>query len=573
MFPDLLGLKESKSYEIFPHRDDNDVNKKKNNVKSRRLRRQRSHSFDDKDFLDNGNGSDGDTTTIPVIDVNNESSKESVHSSRVKSNDKEFKSFIGHQQSDSVDDINNTVDIHFVNKDKTSFSGAAFIPDGGRCNRKLTSISESNDDLAALPQLSTAQSTCTSGASLIVNQLDITSTEKKFSFVRLHTALKTFSPRNETVVVSIYFEPTVLLYEVVVVDILVEKVVSRIYVYQKEISIQMWRRKAVLKKQEKLKYFTEPYDNLQRKTNGLKSRKTTQQSKGGSAPKHRQRRVNNELDLNSKIKEWNENDSVCKFFNQNKTDSIKVNDDVEFTSDGIDNDKKDSQSLSFVTAIIDSLNSCRTGYNYRYRLMNDLTAHPFVTFSNIPESLKAELQPAPVDAHSSVSQAKKIHMLEQSTNSLKECVHLANDFAGSTVADLKRIENEETADYKQVDALNPNRIVWRLRWQFAIKVTIETNRNRKKLREEWSQLATNLLLRKRKDEEEQLSFQRNNMGYRKHKIRTRRFGLSCDGVGGGGDFPVSVEQIAQYREEMSVRRKKKKIEKGGKNNEVLSMQA
>ena len=502
---------------------------------TRVMRRQRSHSFDDKDIFQEGNSDDNRFIAPPISPPKDTSCLTPAFQSNKKAS---TNNIIQRLQSKSFDDndvpCGNNISCHSSPSRETD----------SKSSRRLLHRSESKDDICVgistsslldkdviYPRLPN-QSSFTNKSLSRDNSNSPVLCRAERSFVRIYTGLKTFTPRNETVAVAIFFEPLSLVYEIVILDLLDEAEVRRLYVFQGEIIFQLRQRKT---------------STALKAENSKNSLKNSPQM--GLVNRKKSRRYNNQSELKSMVSKWQMNNDTEK------------DDTQEIDLDTIDIrslNRTSVQPLMFAKIIMKCLRSQRQRNVSRYCLVNDMIAKNFTCFSHIPEDMKKVI-PSTIDAKDLIVKAKSISAVKESTSTLKKSLDNVDEVVDAC-RELPVIEHH----YCQQNTRNPNQLKWRLKWQFAIAAVIKENKARKQIRSGWGDLIS-LAYEEKKDkaEAEAKIHHRDDVDFRKLRVKTRRIGINSE-MNRDGDLTQSVATLAnQYKTEMQARRKLKS-EKSGK---------
>lgn len=369
------------------------------------------------------------------------------------------------------------------------------------------------------------------------------------SFVRVYVGLKTFLPRNKTVVIAIYIQAAALIYEVVIIDVLDEKEVCRFYVSQGEIVFQLRKRKVA---QKQSKFAPLPPTNEEGTTElGEKiiSRKTTASTGNGNKPINKTRRRTDGESTLSEVRKWQ----------NNQEGALKLDFDDDIDLDTVDVNTFTTTKLPsnfFPRIILKSLKSNRiAGMQYRYRLVNDMTKGNFTTFNTVPDEIKSAL-PTFVDAKALIAQAKSLSGIHEATSSLKASVTTADTYALTTNTDFKGTVTE-SKQFAHENTRNPNVFKWRFTWQKAIETAIAENRFAKNIRKNWGQLIDQFSTSRRIRDQERQRYVENRSGKSDgsssgfRKFRSRRIGVQAD----TDNSLLDVNEMAKLRQEMASKRK------------------
>jgi hypothetical protein len=374
----------------------------------------------------------------------------------------------------------------------------------------------------------------------------------KMSFVRVYVTVKTFAPRNRTAVVAVYFQPTTLLYELIVIDVVEQSEYCRIYVYQSEIFKQLHKRKMTKLAQVKDSDKPRLYSPVQ------VSRR----------PDRRRRTTDNEY-VSKQLATWQESNAVDTGSDDINLDAIDLRNKAELSSN---NDLLTKALIKFLVLGQESAP--------RFRLINDLTSLAFTTYSSVPEELKGISKTNP-DIPSLISQAKGILDVKDATASLKASVNSAGTYTKHAHTNLVGLNNygqnsSMTYLYSGEGTKNPNVLKWRGTLQHAISRVMQRNRIAKSARKKWGEVVDNAVDLKNTKLNEIAEGKHGPDGeYRRHqvdkpsssrstvKLRARRRGIVARGLEGSDECPLTVEEMSQYREEMAARRRltKAKTEK------------
>jgi hypothetical protein len=370
----------------------------------------------------------------------------------------------------------------------------------------------------------------------------------KMSFVRVYVTVKTFSPRNRTAVVAVYFQPTTLLYELIVIDVVEQSEYCRIYVYQSEIFKQLHKRKIAKLAQVKDSDKPRLYSPVQ------VSRR----------PDRRRRTTDNEY-VSKQLATWQESNAVDTGSDDINLDAIDLRNKAELSSN------KDLLTKALVKLLALSQESS-SSIEPRFRLINDVTSLAFTTYSSVPEELKGIRKTNP-DIPSLISQAKGILDVKDATASLKASVNSAGTYTKHAHSDLVGLNNygqnsSMTYLYSGNGTKNPNIFKWRGTLQHAISRVMQRNRIAKNARKKWGEVVDNAVdLKNTKLNEISEGKHGPDGEYRRHqvdkpsssrstvKLRARRRGIVARGLEGSDECPLTVEEMNLYREEMAERRR------------------
>ena len=266
----------------------------------------------------------------------------------------------------------------------------------------------------------------------------------QMSFVRVYAGLKTFLPRNKTVVVTIFFQPILKVYEIIIFDILETKEICRLYLYQAEIIKQLRKRCAmVLFNKEKLKKhvsFMSKVPSEDSSSPKLSEKKNNRQNRAAKVKQKKTRRRTDSECTTQSVNKWRHAMDLLKDTEVVKSDSA---DDIDLDTVDVDMllNVKTLSSLFFTKVILKCMNLLQVASVVaRYQITNDLTLDVFTTFTHIPEELKS-LLPTVVDAKTMIAQGKQLAVVEVTTNSLKNSVNSADVFTTNAHQDLKELDN------------------------------------------------------------------------------------------------------------------------------------
>jgi hypothetical protein len=433
---------------------------------------------------------------------------------------------------------------------------------------------DSKDDLSIAPSLHSSTTTTTTASSLpeisprsvrkcqddsLLHQKSVNVvSHAKMSFVRVYVGLKTFLPRNKTVVIAIFFQPIVLVYEIICLDILDQEEVCRLYVYQTELIFQLHKRRALLElNQKKLLQRQKTSKMLLVPPPLSPQRKDDEQTSRLKRVKTMKKKIRRRTDAEAALQE------AKKWQADQKAEELSPDDEDDIDLDSIDAlfllNTKSAPSSFFPKVILKCLKTQKdaTGLDYRIQLINDLTLTPMTAFYTIPGDLKSVL-PTFVNARVLIAQAKSLVSVHNATRSLKASVDSAAVCSDHAHTDLEGLQ-EEAATYVQEDSLNPNVLKWRALWQSSINAIIQRNRIARRMRCNWGNLIKELITEKREKDavaSEASARRKGEGGFRKLKIRTRRKGVMAHADGNNG-VPFTPEAMAQYREEMAARKELK----------------
>jgi hypothetical protein len=425
----------------------------------------------------------------------------------------------------------------------------------------MTQSSSSSSLPVVSPRASTSTPTSTPLAkddSALTRGTHAVKSNVQMSFIRVYVGFKTFYPRNKTVVVAIFYQPTLQVYEVVIIDPVDEKEVSRMYLYQTEIVLQLRRRNAVKSQKEQSKPSPSQLPGL---LLAPIERPGSRQSRAKKTVKKIRRRTEQDL-VKTEVYKW-QNIKEDTEYRQNAEDEIDL--------DTVDIHAFNSKSLSqllFPKVLLKCLQTDKAGgVDDQYRFVNEKLQSQFQTYSSIPEGLKT-LLPTYIDATVLIAQAKSVISVKNATDSLKQTVNAAGSFTEHTRADLQVMNDVPVRSYKDEEKLNPNVLKWRMLWQFAISTVMKQNRIAKQIRQNWGFAVQGAIVDKQEKEEaaQAVITQQRPAGFR--KLRTRRHGLSSQSESSlCGEMPLSVADMSQYREEMASRRQLKKE----KSRKIMNM--
>ena len=497
---------------------------------TRVLTRRRSHSFDDKDIFQEGKSVENPFAVPPISPIKDNSSHQSLFQSEKHTSPR--RNILQRQRSKSFEDKK------FLCKDNT-FSQSSASKE--KKSKSASERGESIDDVCvriSTKSLSGTDVVCPQV--LCPQQLNSISRAER-SFVRIQTELKTFTPRNETVAVAIFFEPFSLVYEVIILDVLDEEEVQRIYIYQREIIFQLRQRKTSMTLKNKL------FSKKELTTDHLSVRKESI----GQAKGHRRKRKSGQFQMKLMSSKWH-------MENGDDEENNDTHEEIDLDTIDIQSLERSSpQPLIFAGIIMKCIRSYRQHNKSVYCLVNDLTSKTFTCFSQVPDDLK-QVSSATFDAKELITKARSISAVKKSTINLKKSVNCVDGYVDPS-KEFPISEHE----YSERNTRNPNQLKWRLMWQFAINAVMERNKARKRIRKSWGDLISQALEEKRQREEDAKAILRENKsGFRKLRVKTRRIGVSSN-VDGECEYLQAVNEVAnQYKEEMQARRKLKKEKTG-----------
>jgi hypothetical protein len=428
---------------------------------------------------------------------------------------------------------------------------------------------DSKDDLSIAPSLhSSSSATATTTSSLpeisprsvrkcqddsLLHQKSVNVvSHAKMSFVRVYVGLKTFLPRNKTVVIAIFFQPIVLVYEIIFLDILDQEEVCRLYVYQTELIFQLRKRRALMVLDQKKLLQRQKTSKMLLVSPPLSPHQENARLKRAKTMKKKIRRRTDAEAALQEAKKWQADQ---------KAEELSPDDEDDIDLDSIDSlfllNTKSAPSSFFPKVILKCLQTQKDaiGMDYRIQLMNDLTLTPMTAFYTIPGDLKSVL-PTFVDARVLIAQAKSLVSVHNVTRSLKASVDSAAVCSDHAHTDLEGLQ-EEVTTYVQEDSLNPNVLKWRALWQSSINAIIKRNRIARRMRCNWGNLIKELITEKREKDavsSEASARRKGEGGFRKLKIRTRRKGIMAQSGDDSEESSFSPQDMAQYREEMAARK-------------------